>query len=269
MSSGGRQRAGSTALDVLAPLALIAVLIAAWQVAATEEWIADALSLEPFLVPAPADVWSALIDNWGLLMDNAWVTLTEMLVGFAVALAIGIAFALTLHLSPLLSRAFYPLIVASQTIPLVVLAPIFVVWLGFGIGPKVAIIALVCFFPITVTMLDGLKSVGEPPRKMMRSLGASRWQTLWKLEVPASLPYLASGAKISIAIAAIGAVFGEWAGSDEGLGHLILIDNAQLEVARQFAAIFVLALMAMALFALVAVLERFGWWRRGPGGVAR
>jgi putative hydroxymethylpyrimidine transport system permease protein len=249
-------------LDVLAPLVLIILLIALWETASKLDWIADALGIEPFLVPAPSDIWEALVDNWSLLMDNAWVTFTEVLLGFALALAVGIAFALILHLSPLLRRAFYPLIVASQTIPVIVIAPILVVWFGFGIGPKVVIIALICFFPITVNMLDGLGSVGPDQRKLMRSLGATRLQTLRRLEIPASLPYLFSGAKISIAVAVIGAVFGEWAGSDEGLGHLILIDNAQLEVARMFAAIFVLALMAMALFGLLALLERLGWWRQ-------
>jgi NitT/TauT family transport system permease protein/putative hydroxymethylpyrimidine transport system permease protein len=258
----GWRRGGSRALDVIAPIALVAILIAAWQIAATEDWIADALDLEPFLVPSPSEIWTALTDNWDLLMDNMWVTLSEVVLGFALALAVGVAFAVALHLWPLLRRAFYPLIVASQTIPVIVIAPILVVWLGFGIGPKVVIIALICFFPITVNMLDGLGSVGPEQHKLMRSLGATRLQTLRRLELPASLPYLFTGAKISIAVAVIGAVFGEWAGSDEGLGHLILVDNAQLEVARMFAAIVVLAAMAMALFGLVALLERFGWWRR-------
>jgi putative hydroxymethylpyrimidine transport system permease protein len=267
MSGARRNAVGARVLDVLAPLALVALLIAAWQVAAKNDWLADLLGLEPFLVPAPSDIWTALTDNWDLLMENMWVTLSEVLLGFAAALAIGVLFAIALHVSPLLRRAFYPLIVASQTIPVIVIAPILVVWFGFGIGPKVAIIALICFFPITVNMLDGLASVDPSQRKLMRSLGANRRQILTRVELPTSLPYLFSGAKISIAVAVIGAVFGEWAGSDEGLGHLILVDNAQLEVARMFAAILVLALMAMALFGLLALLERFGWWRRA--GAAR
>jgi ABC-type nitrate/sulfonate/bicarbonate transport system permease component len=260
----------SRVVNVLAPLGLLVLLLVAWQVAARWDLIADALGIEPFLVPAPTDIATSLADNVDLLSDNAWVTLREVLLGFAVALLVGVAFALVLHLSPLLRRAFYPLIVASQTVPIIVIAPILVVWFGFGIGPKVAIIALICFFPITVNTLDGLGSVEPAQRKMMRSLGAGRRQILTRLELPASLPYLFSGAKIAVAIAVIGAVFGEWAGSDSGLGHLMLVDNAQLEVARLFAAIFVLSLMAVAPFALIGLIERrVAWWPAGDEGAER
>ena len=149
----------------------------------------------------------------------------------------GVAFAIVLHLSPTLRRAFYPLLVASQTVPIVVVAPILVVWLGFGIGPKLAIIALICFFPITVNTLDGLGSVDRDLVKMMRTLDSSRWQTLRRVEAPTALPYFFSGAKIAVAVAVIGAVFGEWAGSSSGLGHLIQQASAQLQTARTFAAV--------------------------------
>ena len=149
-----------------------------------------------------------------------------MLAGFAAALALGIATAVVLHLSPLMRRVSYPLVIASQTIPVIVIAPILVVWFGFGIGPKVAIIALICFFPITVNTLDGLATVPADQRKLMRSLGAGRLRVLSSLEAPTALPFLLSGAKIAAAVAVIGAVFGEWAGADEGLGHLMLVDNA-------------------------------------------
>jgi len=251
------------ATDWLAPAALIVLLIALWQAAADWDVLADLLGIEPFLIPAPSAVWESLTGNTGLLADNAWVTLQEVLIGFLVAAALGVAFALLLHLSPILRRAAYPLIIASQTVPVIVLAPILVVWFGFGIGPKVAIIALICFFPITVNMLDGLRSVDPAQRLLMRSLGAGRLQTLTRLEIPYSLPYFFSGARISIAVAVIGAVFGEWAGSDEGLGHLMLVDNAQLEVPRLFAAIVVLSLMAIALYGVLALLEHeAGWWKR-------
>jgi putative hydroxymethylpyrimidine transport system permease protein len=245
----------------LAPLALILLLLAGWELAATSEVLADVLGLEPFLVPAPSEIADSLWTDRSLLADNAWVTLREVLAGFGLALAVGVAFALALHLSPLLRRASYPLVVASQTIPIIVIAPIFVVWFGFGIGPKIAVIALICFFPITVNMLDGLGTVDPDQRKLMRSLGGNRVQTLLGLEVPTSLPYLISGAKIAVAVAVIGAVFGEWAGSSSGLGHLMLVDNAQLEVPRMFASMAVLSAMAIALFATLTVLERrFGWW---------
>ena len=145
--------------------------------------------------------------------------------------------------------------------PVIAIAPILIVWLGFGIGPKLAIIALVCFFPITVNTLDGLRSVDPDLPRMMRTLDAGRSQILRRVEIPSALPYLFSGAKIAAAISVIGAVFGEWAGADEGLGHLILIAQGQLQTARVFAAIVVLSALALILFGALALIERrFGWW---------
>jgi len=240
----------------LAPAAVVGALLALWEIAAQSGAISDALRLEDFLVPAPSEIASTLWQDRAVLADNAWVTLQEVLLGFLLALAIGLSFAVALHLSPTLRRAFYPLIVASQTIPIIVIAPILVVWLGYGIGPKLAIIALICFFPIAVNTLDGLRSVDPDAPKMMRTLYASRWQVLHRVEAPAALPFAFSGAKIAVAVAVIGAVFGEWSGSNSGLGHLMLQDNAQLETARLFASATVLAVIAIALFGLLALAER-------------
>jgi putative hydroxymethylpyrimidine transport system permease protein len=244
-----------------APLIVVAGMLAGWEIAARWELLADAMRIEPFLIPAPSEIAEALWEDRALLAENAWVTFQEVIGGFALALALGAAFATVLHLSPLLRRALYPLLVASQTVPIIVIAPILVVWFGFGIGPKVAIIALICFFPITVNALDGLGTVDPEQRKLMRTLGAGRLQTFARLEVPTALPYLLSGAKIAVAVAVIGAVFGEWAGADAGLGHMILLDNAQLQVPRMFAAVVVLSTMAISLFAiLVAIERRLAWW---------
>ena len=240
----------------LLPALLLAVLVGTWQLAASSGVLASALNLEDFLVPSPAEIAESLWDNRSLLAENAWVTLREVLLGFACGLVAGIAFAIALHLSETLRRAAYPLVIASQTIPIVVIAPILVVWFGFGIGPKLAIVALICFFPITVNTLDGLRSVDPEATKMMRTLDASRSQILWRLEAPTALPYAFSGAKIAVAVAVVGAVFGEWAGSTSGLGHLMLQDNAQLETARLFAAVAVLSVIAVALFGLLALAER-------------
>ncbi|HXS33698.1 MAG TPA: ABC transporter permease [Solirubrobacterales bacterium] len=238
------------------PLLLLATLLGLWQVAASTGWLAEALHLEDFLVPSPAEIGESLWQSRALLAENAWVTLREMLLGLGCALIAGLGFAVALHLSELLRRAFYPLIVASQTIPIIVVAPILVVWFGYGIWPKLAIVALICFFPLALNTLDGLGSVDPEATKMMRTLNASRGQILWRVEAPTALPFAFSGAKIAVAFAAIAAVFGEWAGSDSGLGHLMLQDNAQLETARLFAAVVVLSAMAIALVALVALAER-------------
>jgi NitT/TauT family transport system permease protein/putative hydroxymethylpyrimidine transport system permease protein len=245
----------------LAPLAIVVALIGVWELAARLDVLADWLHIEPFLVPAPSDVASSLWRDRGLLADNGWVTLKEVLGGFALSVLTGVSFAVVLHLWPTLRRATYPLLVASQTVPIVVIAPILVVWLGFGIGPKLVIIALICFFPITVNTLDGLGSVDHDLVKMFRTLDASRWQTLRRVEAPTALPYFFSGAKIAAAIAVIGAVFGEWAGSSSGLGHLIQQASAQLQTARTFAAVAVLSGLAILLFALLEALERrVAWW---------
>jgi putative hydroxymethylpyrimidine transport system permease protein len=248
----------------LPPLVVAAALIGLWELAARWDLIADALSIEPFLVPAPSDVAESLWSDRELLADNAWVTIQEVVLGFAIAVGAGVAFAIVLHLSDVLRRAFYPLLMASQTVPVIAIAPILVVWLGFGIGPKLAIIALVCFFPITVNTLDGLRSVDPELPRMMRTLDASRAQILRRIELPSSLPFLFSGAKIAAVISVIGAVFGEWSGADEGLGHLILIAQGQVQTARVFAAVVVLSALAISLFGLLALLERrYGWWRPG------
>ena len=239
-----------------APLVVILLLLGAWELAARWDLIANALNIQDFLVPAPSDVATSLWEDRSLLADDTWVTLREVLLGFLCALAAGLGFALLLHLSETLRRAFYPLLVASQTIPPVAIAPILVVWFGFGIGPKVLLIALVCFFPVTVNTLDGLRAVDPQLITMMRTLGAGRAQILTRVELPSALPFFFSGTRIAIAVAVIGAVFAEWAGASSGLGHQILIASSELLTARMFAAITLLSVMAIVLFALVSLIEK-------------
>ena len=176
----------------LLPTLLLAILIGAWQIAASTGAIADALHLEDFLVPSPSEIAQSLWENRSLLAENAWVTLREILLGFAIAAVAGLGFAVAMRLSGTLRHAAYPLAVASQTIPIVVIAPILVVWFGYGIWPKLLIVALICFFPITVSTLDGLRSVDPEATKMMRTLDASRLQILWRVEAPSAAPYALS-----------------------------------------------------------------------------
>ncbi len=241
------------------PALLLLLAVAAWQ------GVASLNSVDDLTLASPVETWQALRDDFGLLMDNAWVTLTEVLLGLAIALVAGAGGAILMHLIRPLREAAYPLLVASQAIPIVVLAPLFVLAFDYGIGPKLAIVALICFFPVTVNLLDGLRSVDPELLKLMRSLGASRLATLWKVELPSSLPFLFSGLKIAATVSVIGAVFGEWAGADEGLGRLVLLGNNQLQTPRVYAGIVILTLMAVALFALAALLERLAtpWQRQG------
>jgi ABC-type nitrate/sulfonate/bicarbonate transport system permease component len=239
---------------------LLAAFVAAWQ------GLASLHSVDDLTLASPAETLRALRDDWSLLMDNAGTTLVEVLLGLAISVAAGVAFAIGMHLSRALREAAYPLLVASQAIPIVVLAPIFVLAFDYGIGPKLAIVALICFFPLTVNVLDGLRSVDPELLKLMRSLGASRLATLGKVELPASLPYFFSGLRIAATVSVIGAVFGEWAGADKGLGRLVLLGNNQLQTPRVYAGIVILTLMAVALFALATLAERVACpWNRTAG----
>jgi ABC-type nitrate/sulfonate/bicarbonate transport system permease component len=229
---------------------LLVGFVLAWQ------GVASLDSVDDLTLASPVETWDALRDDWSLLWDNAWVTLVEVLLGLAIAAAAGVGLAVAMHLVRPLRDAAYPLLVASQAIPIVVLAPIFVLAFDYGIGPKLAIVALICFFPITVNLLDGLRSVEPDLLKLMRSLGASRLRTLRSVELPASLPFLFSGLKVAATVSVIGAVFGEWAGADKGLGRLVLLGNSQLQTPRVYAGIVILTLMAVGLFALAALAER-------------
>jgi ABC-type nitrate/sulfonate/bicarbonate transport system permease component len=236
---------------------LLAGFVLVWQGVASLDAVDD------LTLASPVETAEALGDDWSLLMDNAGVTLIEVLLGLAISVAAGIGFAVAMHLYRPLREAAYPLLVASQAIPIVVLAPIFVLAFDYGIGPKLAIVALICFFPITVNVLDGLRAVDPELLKLMRSLGASRPQSLRKVELPSALPYFFSGLRVAATVSVIGAVFGEWAGADEGLGRLVLLGNNQLQTPRVYAGIVILTLMAVALFALATVAERLACpWNR-------
>jgi NitT/TauT family transport system permease protein/putative hydroxymethylpyrimidine transport system permease protein len=241
---------------VLAPALVVVAALLAWEAAAQWDVLADLLNIRDYLVPAPSEIAETLWEQRELLAEDAWVTLREVVAGFALAAVAGMALAIAMHLSGGVRRALYPLLVASQTVPIVVIAPVLVVWFGFGIVPKLLIIALICFFPITVNAYDGLRSVDPDLIKMMRTLGAGRLQILRRAELPWALPFAFSGAKIAVAVAVIGAVFGEWAGSDSGLGHLILVSSGELSTSLTFAAIVVLSAIAISLFGLLALIER-------------
>ena len=241
----------------VASIGLLMLFVLAWQ------GVASLDSVDDLTLASPVETWDALRSDWELLRENALVTLTEVLLGLGIAAVCAVALALTMHLVRPLRDAAYPLLVASQAIPIVVLAPIFVLAFDYGTGPILAIVALICFFPITVNLLDGLRSVEPDLLKLMRSLGASRLRTLRSVELPSSLPFLFSGLKVAATVSVIGAVFGEAAGAEEGLGRLVLLGNNQLQTPRVYAGIVLLTLMAVALFALVALIERLACpWNR-------
>jgi putative hydroxymethylpyrimidine transport system permease protein len=251
-----RQINWRTVLRWALPVALIAALIGAWQIAASTGAIAEALNLEPIFVPSPAEVGDALWNDRSVLWENTWVTLREILIGIAIGVVFGVLLATAMRFSQLLRDAVFPLTVGLQAVPVVVLAPILVVWFGYGIWPKVIIVALAVFFPIVVATLDGLRRVDPEAVKMMRTLDASRWAIFRRVEAPTALPSFFSGAKIAVAVAPIVALFSELAGANSGLMLLITESNNNFREAEVFAAATILAVIGVLLVGLTALAQR-------------
>jgi putative hydroxymethylpyrimidine transport system permease protein len=229
---------------------LVLVLLGAWEAEAR------AGVIDRLLLPAPTEIARALIDDADILLPDLWTTTVEALLGLLAAVAVGAAIAVAMHLWSPVRRSVYPLVVGSQAVPIVVLAAPLLLILGFGLAPKIVVVALVCFFPVTVNLFDGLRATDPDQRKLLRSLHASRWQTLRLLEAPTALPQLFTGLRIAAAVSVIGAVFAEWSGSENGLGRNVLLSLGQLESARTFAATVLLFLLAIALYGAFAIAER-------------
>jgi ABC-type nitrate/sulfonate/bicarbonate transport system permease component len=245
------RRAALTAALVLAALGL-------WQ------GVASLPGVDDLTLASPVETARALGDDWGLLTSNMWTTLEEVLLGLALAAVLGVGAAVVMHLWRPLRDAAYPLLIASQAIPIPVAAVIFVLAFDYGIGPKIGIVALICFFPITVNVVDGLRSVDGQLLKLARSMGASRRARLVKVELPSAVPNLFSGLRVAATVSVIGAVFGEWAGADRGLGRLVLLGINQLDTPRVYAGIVILMAMSLVMFLAVSALQRLAApWSRG------
>jgi ABC-type nitrate/sulfonate/bicarbonate transport system permease component len=216
----------------------------------------EASGISPVTLPAPSRVVEGMANNRGLLFDHAVVTLKEALIGMAVSIVLGVALALLLNAFGPARRALYPLLVGSQTVPIVVIAPLLVLWFGFELTPKIVVVTLYTFFPITVAFASGLAATDREALLLMRTLGAGRLTTLRLLQVPQALPYLFTGLRIAVTYAVVGAVFAEWSGAREGLGIYVLLMKNAFRTDLVFAAIFLIALLSLALFGLVALLEK-------------
>ncbi len=240
---------------------LLAALIAVWEV------YVDAGGAEPLIVPPAHAVASSLYNDRALLWSNFVVTAGEVLLGIILGAVVAIALAVAMHFSVTLRRAVYPLLIASQTVPIPLLAPVLVLWLGFGLFPKLIVVALVSFFSIVVTTLAGLAAVDPDLIKLMRTFDASRWRTFRHVELPAALPGVFTGAKIAVIVAVIGAVLAEQAGASSGLGYLFEQSIPQLLTARAYATVVILSLFAIALFAALNLAERLTlpWAHQSPG----
>jgi putative hydroxymethylpyrimidine transport system permease protein len=247
-------------IDRYGPPALVVVLtIALW------ELIIRVFDVPTYIWSPPSLIVETMQERFSELLGHAAVTLTETLVGFFFAVVFGLAFGLLLHFSVVAKRSLYPLLIASQSIPTVVLAPVFVLVLGFGLWPKVAVVALFCFFPIVVGTIDGLMGVDREYIRMMLTLDATRVGIFRRVEFPAALPQIFTGVRVGATYAAIGAVFGEWAGSQAGLGWQMLQAKGRLDTALVFADIVFITVMALGLFGIVSLVERLTipWARKG------
>lgn len=231
-------------------LVALAAFAAIWQV------YCSISGIDPLLLPTPSDVADALWTDRGMLFDALLVTAGELILGIIVASVIAVAAAFSIHLSATLRASLYPLLVTTQTIPIPVIASLLVVWLGYDIGPKVAIVALVGFFPIVVATLEGLASIDPRLPRLVSSFGAGRLRSFRLVEAPAAVPGTLAGMKIAVVIAVIGAVFAEQSGGDSGLGFVIQQALPQLLTARAYAAVAVLAVLALALFAMIGIAQR-------------
>jgi ABC-type nitrate/sulfonate/bicarbonate transport system permease component len=222
------------------------------------------------LLPAPTAIVSALVNNVSLLAPHSWTTLFETALGFALALVVGIGLAVIIDLSPLLRAAIYPLLVVSQTIPIIAIAPLLVLWFGFGLLPKVLVVALVCFFSIVVAGVDGFRATDPELVRLFRTFGATRWEVFRYVRFPGALPSLFSGIRIAITYSVIGAVWGEYVGAEQGLGIFMQRAQHSYQVALVLAAIIVISSVSVTLFLATSLVERMviPWYFKSRSGGA-
>ena len=241
---------GERVANLIAPtLATVAALVVWWAIVRIFE-------IPDYLLPAPQDVAARIVKEWPQLWKHGIYTLMSVLIGFAAGVVVGVPLAFGIVLSRSIERVTMPFLVMSQTIPKVAIAPILVVWLGFGILPKIAIVFLISFFPIVVSTVAGLKSVETDMIDLVRSMGARTAKVMLRVRGPSALPQMFAGFKIAVCLAVVGAIVGEFVGSDRGLGFLLLTSTGSLDGTLVWSALFVLIAMGMTLFAIVSKVER-------------
>jgi len=234
----------------LPPAGLILGLLVIWQ-AATRLAHIDA-----WLLPAPTDIVRAAGAARGLLGPHIATTVSETLAGFGLALAVGLGLGFAIDRWPLARNTLYPILVTSQTIPTVAIAPLLVIWFGYGIWPKIIVVGLICFFPIAVSTADGLRSADPEMIALLRTMGASQWQLLTMVRLPGAMPIIFSGVRIAITYSVVGAILGEWVGASRGLGVFMLRATNSFRTDWVFASIAISSIISILLFAVVTIMER-------------
>jgi len=252
-TSRRRLRYGVTALLVVAVLTL------------ATELLVRAAHVPAFVFPPPSAVLAELAAEPQLFVQNALVTVYEASAGLALGAAVALAFAAAALHSRRLDAALTPIVVASQTVPVIALAPLLVLWLGYGALPRVVICALIAFFPMAVSAREGLRATDPQLLSLMRSVGARPRDVFWRVRMPAALPFLAAGLRTGLTLSLVGAVVAEWTGTDRGLGYLVLSANARLATAQAFAAVLIITLLGLAAYGAAVVVERrLCWWDHDP-----
>lgn len=231
------------------PALLLGLLFAVW-------WFIAARQLVPnYLVPTPGQVWRTLVDEWPMLLRSSYVTLYETVIGFVLASLLGLATAVVIVYSPTMEKTLYPVVLFAQVIPKVAIAPLLVVWFGFGLAPKMILAVLIAFFPVVVSGVAGLRSIDPELLDLSATMGASRWQTFRKIRFPNALPHLMAGEKVAITLAVVGAVVGEFVGASEGLGYVLQVANGNLNAPLLFADLFLMSVIGIVLFVLIELAE--------------
>lgn len=241
------------------PLSLLVILavVALW------ELVVRMARVPQFVLPPPSAVLLEVAERPGLLAAAALTTVGEALGGLLLAGVAAFAFAVGAVHSRLLDRMLTPLVIVSQTIPIISLAPLLVLWFGYGATPRVIVCALVAFFPMAVTALEGFRSTDPDLLLLLRSVDASRWDVFWRVRLPHAGPFLMAGVRSGVALSLVGAVVAEWTGAGRGLGYIVLSANSRLATAQAFAAVVIICLLGLTAYACVGLLERrFGWWNR-------
>ena len=239
-------------------LALTLALLALW------ELYVSARQVSVQVLPSPIAIVQALMNNWSIIYGNTLQTLLETVLGLAIAALLGLLLAITLDISSWMRRAVYPLLITSQTIPIIALAPLLLIWIGYDIRPKLIVVTLYCFFPIAVATVDGLASAEPELIKLLHSMRATRWQILRLVRLPGAMPAFFSGLRIAAAYSVIGAIFGEYVGAEKGLGIYMQKAANSFATINVFAAILVTTILSLLLFGLVSLIERLALpWYHG------
>lgn len=239
--------------------AVLAAIIALWELVV---WAGD---IEPFILPPPSAIATTFVEEWPTLVDNSKITLIEIGLGFGLGVVVGFVLAVVMALVPVIRAALYPVVLATQTTPKIAIAPLFIIWFGVGLLPKVLIIALLVFFPVLINTLVGIQSVDQSQLALMRSVNSSQWQIYRHVRIPSAVPHIFASLKLGLTVAIIGAIVAEWVAANEGLGYLLIFYNSTIRTTELFAVLLMLVIIASLAFLAISLLERALSWEARLG----